>query len=45
VIQEVKAIASGVDDSRPRLLALRKDPRVTRIVVEHRDRLTRVGFP
>ena len=45
VIQEVKAIASGVDDSRPRLLALLKDPHVTRIVVEHRDRLTRVGFP
>ena len=38
--QVVKEIASGVNDSRPKLLALLKDTRVTRIVVEHQDRLT-----
>ena len=45
VAQVVKVIASGVNDSRPKLLALLKDTTVTRIVVEHRDRLTRFGFP
>jgi predicted site-specific integrase-resolvase len=45
VAQVVKEIASGVNDSRPKLLALLQDTSVTRIVVEHRDRLTRVGFP
>jgi putative resolvase len=44
VAQVVKEIASGVNDSRPKLLALLKDTSVTRIVVEHRDRLTRFGF-
>jgi putative resolvase len=45
VAQVVKEIASGVNDSRPKLLALLKEPRVTRIVVDHRDRLTRCGVP
>jgi len=40
----VKEIASGLNDSRPKLLALLKDPAITRIVVEHKDRLTRFGF-
>jgi len=40
----VKEVASGVHDSRPKLLALLKDTSETRIVVEHRDRLTRFGF-
>jgi putative resolvase len=44
VAQVVKEVASGVNDSRPKLLALLKDSSVTRIVVEHRDRLTRFGF-
>jgi len=35
---------SGVNDSRPKLLSLLKDTRITRVVVEHRDRLTRFGF-
>jgi putative resolvase len=42
--QIVKEIASGVNDSRPKLLGLLKDTRITRIVVEHKDRLTRFGF-
>ena len=39
----VKEIASGMNDSRPKLLKLLSlDP--LRIVVEHKDRLTRFGF-
>lgn len=40
----VKEIASGVNDSRPKLLALLEDQSITLIVVEHKDRLTRFGF-
>jgi putative resolvase len=40
----VKEIASGVNDSRPKLLALLEDQAITLIVVEHKDRLTRFGF-
>ena len=40
----VKEIASGVNESRPKLLSLLKDTSITRVVVEHRDRLTRFGF-
>jgi predicted site-specific integrase-resolvase len=47
VAQVVNEIASGagVTDRRPKLLALLTDTRVTRIVVERRDRLTRFGCP
>ncbi len=44
VVQVVKEIASGVNESRPKLLSLLKDTSITRIVVEHKDRLTRFGF-
>jgi putative resolvase len=44
VSKVVKEIASGVNDSRPKLLALLEDQAITLIVVEHRDRLTRFGF-
>ncbi len=44
VSQVVKEIASGVNDSRPKLLALLKDTSITLLVVEHRDRLTTFGF-
>lgn len=40
----VKEIASGVNDSRPKLLGLLRDSSITRVVVEHRDRLTRFGY-
>jgi putative resolvase len=40
----VKEIASGVNDSRPKLLTLLKDRQTTRIVVEHKGRVTRFGF-
>jgi putative resolvase len=40
----VKEIGSGVNDTRPKLLKLLRDPTITLIVVEHKDRLTRFGF-
>jgi len=43
VVKIVKEVASGLNDSRPKLLALLKDTSITRIVVEHKDRLTRFG--
>jgi len=42
--QIVKEIGSGVNDNRPKLLALLRDQQAGRIVVEHKDRLTRFGF-
>jgi predicted site-specific integrase-resolvase len=44
VVSVVKEIASGVNDSRPKLTALLGDGQWGTIVVEHRDRLARVGF-
>jgi len=40
----VKECVSGLDDTRPKLEKLLKNPAITRIVVEHKDRLTRFGF-
>ncbi len=40
----VKEVGSGVNDSRPKLLALLEDTTISLIVVEHKDRLTRFGF-
>jgi predicted site-specific integrase-resolvase len=40
----VKEVGSGINDSRPKLLALLEDQGITLIVVEHQDRLTRFGF-
>ncbi len=40
----VKECASGLNDRRPKLLSILKDDKVTRIVVEHKDRLTRFGL-
>jgi putative resolvase len=44
VAQIAKEIASGVNESCPKFLALLQDCQTTRIVVEHTDRLTRCGF-
>src|SRR6266496_1629279 len=44
VVKLVKEVGSGVNDSRPQLLSLLRDPLITRLVVEHQDRLTRFGF-
>lgn len=40
---EIKEIASGLNDSRPKLLKLLQDKEISIIVVEHKDRLTRFG--
>jgi len=40
----VEECGSGLNDSRKKLFGLLKDKRITRIVVEHKDRLTRFGF-
>jgi len=45
IIDEViKEYASGLNDNRPKLTKILKNKDVTRIVVEHKDRLTRFGF-
>jgi predicted site-specific integrase-resolvase len=44
VDQVIKEVGSGLNDERKKLMAILKDNSVKRIVVEHRDRLTRFGF-
>jgi putative resolvase len=45
VVNEViKECGSGINDSRPKLEKIFTQKRATRIVVEHKDRLTRFGF-
>src|SRR5262249_5511865 len=44
VAKVVKEVGSGVNDARPKLLALLADQSISLIVVEHKDRLTRFGF-
>ena len=40
----MKETGSGLNDSRKKLMKIFKDKKATRIVVEHKDRLTRFGF-
>ena len=40
----VKEVGSGVNDNRKQLLKLLTDDGYSRIIVEHKDRLTRFGF-
>jgi putative resolvase len=40
----ITEFGSGLNDKRPKLQKLLEDPNITRIVVEHKDRLTRFGF-
>ncbi len=42
-VEAVEELGSGLNGRRPKLLKLLADPSVTRIVVEHRDRLARFG--
>ena len=44
VVSVVKEVASGVNDTRPKLTALLQDEQWGTLVVEHKDRLSRVGF-
>jgi putative resolvase len=43
-VRVVTEIGSGLNGKRKKLLRILRDPRVVRIVVEHRDRLARFGF-
>lgn len=45
VVSEEAEIGSGLNGKRKKLLSLLSDNKVSMIVVEHRDRLTRFGFP
>ena len=40
----IKEFGSGINDSRPKLVTLLQKGDFTRLVVEHKDRLTRIGF-
>jgi predicted site-specific integrase-resolvase len=40
----VKECASGLNDKRPKLQKIFNERKATRLVVEHKDRLTRFGF-
>ena len=40
----ISEIASGLNDKRPKLGKLLKEQNFTKLVVEHKDRLTRFGF-
>jgi predicted site-specific integrase-resolvase len=44
VNEVVKECASGLNDERPKLSKVFVNRRATRVVVEHKDRLTRFGF-
>ena len=44
VNEVVKEYASGLNDERPKLIRILQERKVTRLVVEHKDRLTRFGF-
>lgn len=41
---QIKEIGSGVNDNRPKLLKILQDGTPTRLIIEHKDRLTRFGF-
>ena len=44
VNEVVKECASGLNDKRPKLQKILSEQKATRLVVEHKDRLTRFGF-
>jgi len=44
IAKVVKEIGSGVNDSRPKFLALLEDQSIRFIMIEHKDRATRFGF-
>ena len=44
VSEVIEECASGLNDERPKLKKILTDKSINRIVVEHKDRLTRFGF-
>ena len=43
VAKVIKECGSGINDQRPKFLALLADPKISQIVVEHKDRASRFG--
>jgi putative resolvase len=43
VAKVIKACGSGINDQRPRFLALLTDPKISHMVVEYKDRASRFG--
>lgn len=44
VNESIQEIGSGLNDNRRKLLKVFQEKRATKIVIEHKDRLTRFGF-
>lgn len=44
VDEVVKECASGLNDNRPKLTKILSERKATKLVIEHKDRLTRFGF-
>jgi predicted site-specific integrase-resolvase len=44
VVAAIKEVGSGMNATRPKLLKILRDPKVKTVLVEHRERLTRLGF-
>lgn len=44
VNESIEEIGSGLNDKRPKLLSILEKRKATKIIVEHKDRLTRFGF-
>jgi len=42
--ENIIEVGSGLNDNRPKLIKLLNDRKATKLVVEHKDRLTRFGF-
>lgn len=42
--ESIKEVGSGLNDDRKKLNKLLKNDKITKVVVEHKDRLTRFGF-
>jgi predicted site-specific integrase-resolvase len=44
VSESIQEVGSGLNDNRKKLLKIFTDKKATKIVVEHKDRLTRFGY-
>jgi len=42
--ENIKEIGSGINDNRKKLMRIFKEGKITKLVIEHKDRLTRFGF-
>jgi len=42
--ESIKEVGSGINDNRPKLQKILREGKATKIIVEHKDRLTRFGY-